>query len=245
MCCFSRPVEAVSGTTIFARPASGGRQLLAYAMRVKAVEPLAMVLPLPTPPRPAEDAVRFIALDKYPTLFADLAAAFVTPPSRSKGEALGAPAPRPGLAVVEVGSFVASFVPTLADFARLDEQFRMPPGTWEGLPQYKGYGFAVFQLKPGDQAVHPMAFEFPRADPRRLFFPTVHVHDGKVHPRAGFDHMLYAQPGKGARPGGWEAANRPVERVVDVGRAKGLVAAGEPLVRRRLAGRLPNADTYL
>ena len=38
-----------------------------------------------------------------------------------------------------------------------------------------------------------MAFEFPTRDAARLFFPTVHVHDGSFHPMAHFDHSLYCQ----------------------------------------------------
>ena len=47
---------------------------------------------------------------------------------------------------------------------------------------------------------HPMAFEFPRRDATKLFFPTVHVHDGAVHAEARFDHTLYCQVGKDSRP---------------------------------------------
>ena len=39
-----------------------------------------------------------------------------------------------------------------------------------------------------------MAFSFPRHDPDRLFFPTVHIHDGHVYSVAQFDHSLYYQP---------------------------------------------------
>src|SRR5262249_58819336 len=64
---------------------------------------------------------------------------------------------------------------------------------WDALPAYKDHGFAVFKLKKGAKTIHPMAFEFPRRDPKRLFFPTVHIHDGAVHPTAKFDHSLYLQ----------------------------------------------------
>src|SRR5690606_13087928 len=97
------------------------------------------------------------------------------------------------LEVVEVGSFVASFVPTVKDFSRLDEQFRLPAQTWDKLPEYRDFGFAVFKLKKGSRKVHPMAFEFARANPIRLFFPTVHIHDGTVKPTARFHHVLFCQ----------------------------------------------------
>ena len=47
MCCFSRPVHAVSDTGIFARFAEKGRQFLVYSMKMKADEELAMILPIP------------------------------------------------------------------------------------------------------------------------------------------------------------------------------------------------------
>ncbi len=71
------------------------------------------------------------------------------------------------LEVKKVGKFDASFVPAIKDFSRMDERFRLPMGVWDKLPMYKEYGFAVFQLmkeEKGAQKVHPMAFEFPRAN---------------------------------------------------------------------------------
>src|SRR5690606_16069404 len=97
------------------------------------------------------------------------------------------------LAVHEVGDFVASFVPTLADFRRLDPQFVIPQESWDKIPEYSDYGFAVFQLKSLVGNPHPMAFEFTTRWPDRIFFPTVHIHDGEVHDREEFDHTLYLQ----------------------------------------------------
>jgi hypothetical protein len=70
MCCFTQHVERVSGTRIFARV--NGRQVLVYSMAYAARSDLAMVLPLPVPPRPPEDSVRFVNLDGYPEFFDDL-----------------------------------------------------------------------------------------------------------------------------------------------------------------------------
>ena len=60
MCCFSKPVDVVADTNIFARAAKNGRQFLVYSMRFNAKEDLAMILPIPTPKDSAEDAVKFI-----------------------------------------------------------------------------------------------------------------------------------------------------------------------------------------
>lgn len=246
MCCFSQPVELVADTSIFARASVKGRQFLVYSMKLKAKDELAMILPIPTPKGSAEDAVKFLNLEKYADFFDDMRSGFPLPPSNSRGPVGGiALGEDRKLVVVKVGSYVASFVPSVADFPRLDEQFRLPPATWDKLPQYKNWGFAVFKLNKGEQKVHPMAFEFPRADPRGLFFPTVHIHDGKVHAKADFDHHLYFQPSAGESVMRWEES--PAHAVAfmrKIKEAHGLVDAKQHVYRRKLMGVLKNEDVY-
>jgi hypothetical protein len=255
MCCFSRPVEHVGATQIFAR-AIDGRQLLAYSMNVRVAEPLAMILPLPVPPRPADDAVRFIDLSGYPRFFSDLRDAFPPfyglAPLAARGPAL---APDPiRLPVHKVGAFEASFVPSLDDFDRLDARFRLSPEVWARLPQYADWGFAVFQLAPqrgllggvSDQSVHPMAFEFPRRDSRALFFPTVHVHDGEVHETAAFDHTLYGQvDAVTACALDWTRSQRPLGARVDELRSKGLIRGDADGFAQSLSFVQPNRDIVI
>lgn len=251
VCCFSQYVEHVGATRIFARGTKRGTQMLAYSMNVRAKEPLAMILPLPVPPRSAEDAVRFIDLSAYATFFDDMHEAFPKMAmgqmlSRGAAFALEEPA---ALEVHQVGSFEASFVPTIADFARLDPRFRLSPEVWAKLPAYADWGFAVFRLSPDadqDQTVHPMAFEFPRRDTQALFFPTVHVHDGAVHESAHFDHDLYCQvDGILGVTLGWTRSMSPLGAHVEELKARGLVRASEPGFTLPLHGELPNQDTVL
>ncbi len=91
-----------------------------------------------------------------------------------------------------------------------------------------------------------MAFEFPHRDPTRLFFPTVHVHDGRVHARAEFDHALYCQltPSR-ATAHGWERSRMLASGFVDVDRAAGLVDGDAHCLRRTIRGLAPNQDTWL
>jgi hypothetical protein len=246
MCCFSRPVRSVRDTGIFARNAADGRQLLAYTASLSADEDLAMVLPLPVPPGTPEGAVRFVDLSEDPHLFGSLASLFAPPdPVRLSLPFLKSAPTAPLLEVVRVGSFVASFVPTVADFARLDPRFQLPAGTWEGLPAYRDYGFVVVALSPGEQALHPMALEFPRRDPHKIFFPTVHIHDGQVHAQARFDHALYLQEARGERLPlhDWEESREPVHR--DFDGAGGLLLPGRHVYRLRISGYMPNTDTYV
>ncbi len=265
VCLFSGPVRHVSGTRIYAAPLDGGRQRLAYAMLVELPRDLAMVLPIPTPPGTPEDAVTFVDMSSCVHFLEDLDDLFEQEAGFGAPQALGR-APAPAMLVVhDVGDFEASFVPTLADFARLDPRFRMPDQVWSQLPQYGDWGFCVFKLRapahakrgffdflkpappPLPKKRHPMAFDFPRRSPDELFFPTVHVHDGEVHPVAHFDHTLYAQldrPSSGpfgpVAPAGWEGAAKPTATLNEA--ARRFVHADRHVFRKRIRGMHPNGD---
>ncbi|MGE0869654.1 MAG: hypothetical protein AB7P03_13900 [Kofleriaceae bacterium] len=242
MCCFSPPVNRVESTKIFARMRAPGRQVLVYQMSVQADSAVAMILPIPVPPRSSDDAVRFISLERYPELFDHLHQAFPVMRSMPAGGPISGGPPRP-LAVHSVGAFVASFVPTQRDFDRLDPRFRIPRGTLDGVSEYSDWGFAVFQLDVKPNAitkVHPMAFELATRDPERIFFPTVHVHDGQLHDKARFSHELYAQ---GITADGWRTISSI--RTVDESRAEGLVDCAGTLSRLALHGEHPNRDVWV
>ena len=125
MCCFTVKT-AVHATTIFARLKGADTQVLAYQMQYVATEPVAMILPLPVSLPAREDSVSWVNLKEYPELFADLAQGF---PEKVAANLLGsrnksaAAVALPSLAVHDVGDFIASFVPTVDDFARLDARF--------------------------------------------------------------------------------------------------------------------------
>ena len=250
MCCFSRQITHVSATKIFARALPNKRQALIYSMHLDIAHDVAMILPIPVAAGSAEDAVKFHALDEYPELFTHLDALFPVPKSESLGRNL-APAcaisPVKPLKVVEVGAFNACFVPTVNDFGRLDAQFRLPDDVWGKIGAYSKYGFAVFKLRKGNAKVHPMAFDFPSALDGKLFFPTVHIHDGAVHPRADFDHVLYAQPGhdRGIDAHMWQESEALASRDVSIRKAKGLVAGSAHVYMRTMSGELKNADVIV
>ena len=266
MCCFSRRVEKVWSTRIFARPLEAARQMLVYGMTFDASEDLAMILPIPVPPDSPDDAVRFIDLSACPTFFDDLSGLFpvVHPPSFGGLDAPRAAAQSANLVVHDVGDFEASFVPAPRDFDRLDSRFRLPAEVWDALPAYADWGFCVFKLRTasrgglfglfkssrarsaaaGGRTPHPMAFDFPRRDTSGLFFPTVHVHDGLVHPTAHFDHELYCQvqPELEALVD-WPRSAWTTERLAP--RAHPWVKPNAWMWKQTLSGDLPNRDTYL
>jgi hypothetical protein len=252
MCCFSGRVERVSGTKIFAR-ADGARQLVVYAMSLTARGELAMVLPIPVAQPAREDAVQFVDFTESPVFFAQLDLLFepqylsLEPQSRQKSR---------GLAVHQVGAFEASFVPRAADFDRLDPRFSIRSELWARVPSVAGFGFVVFKLrdpapsgilasvlgaKPAPRHFHPMAFWFERQGRERLFFPTLHVHDGDVHATAAFDHRLYAQTG--TPPGRlWDESDGSLQKTY--GFAKTMLADA-PGYRIEVKGTRPNIDTWI
>jgi hypothetical protein len=242
---FSGKIKEVTNTRIFARMVGPGRQGLVYAMNVDTPTEVAMVLPLPVIVGLADEAVKFIDLSKFPHFFSSLDKGFA---ARSGGDPFaGSTSKSPSLQVYQVGSFEASFVPKMADFSRLDERFRLPEGSLEKIGIYKDYGFAVFKFKAGNQKVHPMALEFPSRFADRLFFPTVHIHDGEVHEKEKFDHNLYAQC---ANRGGramleWEESSGNAVVFSQAGLSEGLIDATKHVYRLRLMGELKNEDQFL
>lgn len=248
MCIFSRPVDSVSSTSIFGR-VEGGMQYLVYEMKFSAGEDTAMTLPIPVQPGSGEDAVKFIALDGYPDFFKDMRAGFPEPQSRSRNSlSADGPLMRAPLKVHSVGSFEASYVPSVKDFSRLDARFRLPDEVWSKLPRYADHGFVVFKLRAGeDVKVHPMAFSFPTRKPEKIFFPTVHIHDGKVHGEAEFDHSLYYQRASGDRgtDSPSEARSAEASRFMKVERTQGIVRGELPCLRMRIQGMKPNLDTLV
>lgn len=243
MCIFSQPVQRVSGTSIYAR-GIGHEQILVYSLSLAASTELAMILPLPIAKGGGEDAVRFIDLSPYPRFFSDLRNAFPMELSASFAIPSAAPAFAPqALKVHDVGSFEASFVPTIADFQRLDPRFRLDATLWQNLPSYADFGFAVFKLRPktASESVHPMAFAFQTRDEHSLFFPTLHVHDGAVHEVAAFDHDLFCQTPSSLGPR-WTPSHSALSNFVDALRVPDLIdwsAGGHHLA---LQGDLPNQD---
>lgn len=244
MCCFSVASPAgliarlfarrvhVSATNIFARMVEPGVQALAYGMNLATAREVAMVLPLPIARDFGEDAVRFVSLEAHPRMFAELASLF-DPPARKGGISRQAGAT---LKVHKVGAFIASYVPGIAAFTRLDPRFRVPDVLFGAVPAYRDYGFTVFQLEPGNVTVHPMGFTFPTREPAKLFFPTVHLHDGRWHDKARFDHALYFQRDV---PRDYPSATM---RERDYA---GLAKVDAPIERHTLRGSHANADIWI
>jgi hypothetical protein len=145
----------------------------------------------------------------------------------------------------------------MADFSRLDEVFTLPHATWAKIPQYRDYGFAVFQLAEGALKPHPMAFDF-ESENRKLYFPTMHIHHGEVHPTEEFDHVLYLQhAGIDSEVSGYqncEAADQATglirsERIAQefakIDEARGILIGNLLVHKKIIRGNHENADTEI
>jgi hypothetical protein len=258
MCCFSKPTT-VHGTRIFARRTGPTSQALVYQMTYESHEATAMILPLPVPPGSTDASVRWKNLKEYPALFEDLERGFPAIERHmfgSKGVTAAASADSQ-LAVHEVGDYIASFVPTVADFDRVDPRFAIGKDVWSAIPAYADYGFAVFQLTKLAGSTHPIAFEFDTRS-SDLYFPTVHIHDGTVHPKDDFDHVLYLQdgafdtrvsdyegPDKTDRDTGLVRSKGQASTFVDAARAQGILSANFLVHKTTMMGLLPNTDTFV
>jgi hypothetical protein len=267
MCCFSpipigplgrlfgrKPQLHVSVTQLFARLADGV-QWLAYSMLLATPSDVAMVLPLPVA-RDAEDALELIDLSACPEFFEQLGELFPEHETDMESREIGLAGSLQlqTLVVHDVGSFEASYVPRLRDMDRLDKRFRVPEEIWQSRKDYADFGFAVFKLKKGKKRIHPMAMRFGTAEPSTLFFPTLHVHDGQLHPKAMFDHTLYYEiapkqsataHGPDGRAIGVGEATIPIEHKVSIPLTHGVAVPGGRVFRFELAGELPNADVRI
>ncbi len=248
MCMFSRPVTLVANTRIFARSCAAGNQVLVYGMTMDADDDLAMILPLPVKSGIDESDLRFIDLATYPDFFEDLEKAVTIWRNCRSLKVPQGSSTKPTLLVRNVGSFEASFAPTRADLDRLDPRFRLDPKIWRKMSIYKDFGFAVFKLRPGLKQIHPMAFSFPCRDPRSLFFPTVHVHDGHSVPDlADFDHELFFQaPLPISLKRDWFGSISPARTFMrQASLPEDLVDYGEQCYLIEIRGQHPNRDFYL
>lgn len=237
MAIFSGSISRTANTRIFARTTNDNKQYLALQLDYAADSDVALIVPLPTPPDTAPDAVRFIDLAHYPEFFVDLANGF--PIARS--------VPTPGS--VEDGAYVPlprtthdeiSFIPSRAGLANLAEAYRIPDAALAELPEYHDYGFAVFKLHPDAQSMPPIAVEFPTRSAQLLYFPTLSIKEGKVDTDTYFDIDLFAQA-----KAGWMRSYDAARSFMDIERAGSVIDPNLRVERFTVLGMHPNSDIVL
>ena len=241
MCIFSGKINEVTNTCIFARMTSPKVQAIVYQMAMDAPQDVAMILPIPVIPGAKETDLRFINLKTYSNFFNSLERGFESrdPFASSLGK-------ENDLQVHQVGSYIASFAPNMASLSKLDRRFQLPAGILEKAGPYADYGFAVFQYKPGKQKVHPMALVFATRFADRLYFPTVHIHDGEVHEKEKFDHNLYCQlqGGGGRAMLDWEESSSNAIVFAQAGLSQGILNPATHVYRLAMRGEFENKDQW-
>ena len=91
-----------------------------------------------------------------------------------------------------------------------------------------------------------MAFTFPSAMRDRIFFPTVHIHDGKVHRDAEFDHMLYCQTaGENIFVRRWDESNSLASQFTHPNKAHGLIKSDQHVYRNSMSDMFKNQDIII
>jgi hypothetical protein len=228
MSAFSGNLQLVSNTRIFARP-ENGQEFLAYQFDFAADGPIALTMPLPTPPGTTADAVKFTDLSGYPEFFVDMEKGFpyardVTGANRKMRA--GTP-----------NAYEGFFYPTLQDLSGLEEDLRIPDEVWSQLVEYNDFGFAVVKISPDVHPFYPLALQFPMRNPNLLYFPTLHIRNGQAPEEVNFDHDLFCQ----ARAG-WLRTYDIASSFMDIDRANGVIDPGERVSRMTVQGMHPNSD---
>lgn len=239
MCMFAKPVTDVANTSIFVAD-RGTHHVTVYSMEVSMIGENAMILPVPCVGGTSHGggAVAFINLEEYPEFFSDMDKLFPASQKRSRGR--GSRLLGKYIEVQEVGDYEASFVASAKEFDRLDPRFKIPENCWHSLPDYKDYGFVVFRLKPsakGKTKYHPMAYSYKPLNENRLFFPTVHVHDGEVPWSTKYDHKLYFElNAKFATipDDSWDLASKLPGVTMDLMKCNGVLFGNQPIARLHL-----------
>lgn len=254
---FADVVQRVYRTRIFSAMESVEQQILVYDARVATKVRNAMILPIPTRPG-TQAAIELVDLSGYASFFDTLSSMFEEAVSAAMPCATPA---QSVLAVVRVGAFEASIVPTVDDLSRLDRRFSfagesfLPWRRKRGLldvvrDRYADHAFVVYQIAKGESHLHPFGLRF-KTRYQSLFFPTLHVHDGDAPAQTPFDHELYAQRAsflseEMERTGQpfWEVARNERSTLPARGSLPSFVDSRSPVIRMQVGGLLPNQDTF-
>jgi hypothetical protein len=192
MCIILSAVEKVSNTKIYVSPDEDNlRQITIYSNEVATREKNAMILPVPNP-----ESIELLDLSKYSKFFEDCESCFIKLPTLSLTRSFHPEyAYASILPVVQVGSYLASIVPSFDDFVRIDRSiFDIDDNLLPMLAKHyrEGFGFILCVLDEGSHTYHPFAYTHKMKEPNRLFIPTRHYHPGESNSYADWDHTIYS-----------------------------------------------------
>ncbi len=249
---FTRPVRVAGATNIFARAAKDGRQFLAYNFRYEAADDFALILPLPTPPETLPTDVRFIDLSGYDSFFSDLRHGF--PELEREAEKVSLTdriieKVRDWLDIDPTRAAI-TFAPNPAALSHIADEFQVTPAVRRALDRFGATGCVCLKLTAGANRVPPLAIEFPRRQPDRLFFPTALAAGDVYEARASFNYHLFGQlphcpPTWRSSTSSGDERLRLARDWLKVDKSSGLLAPDLPIVWQRLSGLHDNLDAYV
>jgi hypothetical protein len=247
---FSTPVRIAGTFNFFARAARAhtDHQFLACNFRYEAEAAFTLILPLPTPPDAAANAVRFINLSGYDDFFQDVRRGWPDLTRDTEKQSLTdriLEKVRDWLDLDTTQTEIA-FFPDQQVLAEMRDRWPLSEAVWAALKPYTQFGLVGLKLEAGANRLPPIAFEFPRGTPTELFFPTAHnlPHSAALNLR----HALYAQTPH--RSAAWRIATSPDDAhrrwlardFVKTDRTLDLIDPDQPIVARRLSGPADNLD---
>eukprot|EP00039_Didymoeca_costata_P014148 m.225482 g.225482 ORF g.225482 m.225482 type:complete len:278 (+) comp15957_c4_seq10:185-1018(+) len=207
MCIIQGKVERVAKTNIMVAPIQNGLQLTVYSNNVAMKDAAgAMLLPFPlvaemSDEKQLEEPCQLVDLSEYKTLFSELNRACFPVMKSLSINRNASPNCSDSLAVVQIGSYKASIVPTIGDFERLRmDVFTIDPVVFEFLSQKypNQYGFVVCQLDK-ERDYHPFGYITQKLPDGSMFIPTMHYHEHaktkkKHNPstHADWDHEIFS-----------------------------------------------------
>ncbi len=183
MCIIQGGAKLVADTKILVAPIVSSidaepQQFTVYCNKVSLeAKQGAMILPFP------KSACTFFDLSEYKGLFDDLN--MMWPRSR------GGSTKSHHLEIQQVGSYKASVVPDIADFARLSDIFVIDHRVKRFIQKCypAGYSFVVCLLDQ-EKEYHPFGYIHGRPSADKLFIPTMHFHQHSGR-HVDWDHEIY------------------------------------------------------
>lgn len=234
----TRPVQRIAGLQWFARSLPEGRQVLAGTMSLEIKEDTHLIIPLPVKPGTNADGIVFVELLQYLRVFDDLRECFLTENDfiAQRGDPFDGKVPD---FFLEPGSYSPVFIPNTAELQKI-----LPAPLTGILPDYVGYGFAVYSLKAGLGWLLPLVISYPAVNPDQLYYPTREALGTLPGKTAAQEATLYCQklPHGRYSPFLWEESRGWAHPTVSSVLAKGLIHPKHHLQRLKLEPGRENAD---
>lgn len=107
-------------------------------------------------------------------------------------------------------------------------------------------GLPFFNTNPANKKFTRCALVFATRFADRLYFPTVHIHDGEVHEKEKFDHNLYCQlqGGGGRAMLNWEESSSNAIVFAQAGLSQGILNPATHVYRLAMRGEFENKDQW-